>query len=103
MRCRRPWTQQPQEFIIKGDFKFLCLLQRLRDRDDDVPEHDRTIVQTFVPQGEGEHIGVFGDPAIPGVEDLHPPAVDEEDAQFGSLQVQMKQGLSEVLFQPLQV
>ena len=78
--------QQPQEFIIKGDFKLLCLLQRLRDRDDDVPEHDRTIVQTFVPKGEGEHIGVFGDSAIPGVQDPHPPAVDEEDAQFGSLQ-----------------
>ena len=61
------------------------------------------MMQAFSPQGEGEDIGVFGDLAIPGVKDLHPPAVDKEDAQLGPLQVQMKQYLSEILFQPLQV
>ena len=94
---QKPVDQQPQEFIIKGDFKFFCLLHRLRDRDDDVPEHYRTIVGTFIRQGKREHICVCGDSPIPGVQDLHPPAVDEEYAQLGPLQAQMQKGFSEVL------
>ena len=57
----------------------------------------------FVSEREGEHISIFGYSSIAGVKKPHPSAVDEKDAQLGCLQMQKQQGLSEVLFQPLQV
>lgn len=74
--------EQAKKLFIKGDFEFLCLLQCLRDRDDDVPKHDRPMMNTFVQQGERENVGIFAYPPILGIEEFHPPAVDEEDAQF---------------------
>jgi len=75
--------KQAQEFVIKPDFEFLCLLKRPWHGDDDVSEYQRPLMQVFVHQGEGEHVSVFFNPAVKGIDELHPPAVDKENAQFG--------------------